>query len=150
MLSKIKLILFAVILLGGSVYYFATSSSYQNSIQARVYYFLGNYQDAYELAKKALDENSYNKMANTVMTQSKIAKEFEAYIKQGNDFLKRIDKMSSKKDFTEADRARIKIMCEIMIESYKNLAPSTLTKLSLIQNSKKMQEKFIKLYEELF
>jgi len=150
MLSRIKLILFVTVLLGGSVYYFATNSSYQNSIQARVYYFLGNYHDAYELAKKALEENNYNKMANTVMTQSKIAKEYEAYIEQGNDFLQKIDKMSSKKDFTKADRTRIKMMCEIMIESHKNLAPSTLTKKSLIKSSKKMQEKFVKLYEELF
>jgi len=150
MLSKIKLILFVLVILGGSAYYFATNSSYQNSIQARVYYFMGNYQEAYKLAKKALDENSYNKMASTVMTQSKIAKNYEAYIEQGNNFLQKIDEMSSKKDFTRADRARIKIMCEIMIESYKNLAPSTLTKSSLIESSKKMQKKFLQLYEELF
>jgi len=150
MLSKIKLILFVVVILGGSVYFFSSNFSYQNSIQARVYYFLGNYDSAYELAKEAYAQDSYNKMANTVMTQSKIAKEYEAYIEQGNEYFEKIDKISSKKDYTEADKARIKMMCEIMIESYKNLVPSNMTEESLLENSQKMQKKFIQLYEELF
>lgn len=150
MLSKIKLIIFTVILLGGSVYFFSSNSSYQNSIQARIYYFLGNYESAYELAKEAYEQDNYNKMANTVMTQSKIAKEYEAYIKQGNNYLVRIDEISSKKDYTEADKVRVKMMCEIMIDSYGELLPSTLTDKSLLKSSKKMQKKFIQLHEELF
>ena len=139
-----------VVLLGGSVYFFNSNSSYQNSIQARVYYFLGNYESAYELSKKAYEQDSYNKMANTVMTQSKIAKEYEAYIKQGNEYFASIDEISSKKDYTEADKVRVKIMCEVMIDSYESLVPSTLTDKSLQLSSQKMQKKFIQLYEELF
>ncbi len=150
MLSKIKLIIFMVILLGGSVYFFSSNSSYQNSIQARIYYFLGNYESAYDLAKEAYEQDSYNKMANTVMTQSKIAKEYEAYIKQGNEYFVRIDEISSKKDYTEADKVRVKMMCEIMIDSYENLVPSILTDESLQVSSRKMQKKFIQLHEELF
>ncbi len=150
MLSKIKLIIFVVFLLGGSVYFFSSNLSYQNSIQARVYYFLGNYNSAYELAKKAYEQDKYNKMANTVMTQSKIAKEYESYIEEGNRYLKKIDEISSKKDYNEADKTRVKMMCEIMIESYKNLSPSTMTEESLLKKSQKMQKKFIQLYEELF
>jgi len=150
MLSKIKLILFIVLLLGGSLYFFSSNSSYQNSIQARVYYFLGNYESAYELAKKAYEEDSYNKMANTVMVQSKISKEYEAYIKQGNEYLKKIENISSKKDYTKPDKLRVKMICEIMIESYKDLVASTLTEESLLEESKKMQKKFIELHKELF
>ncbi len=150
MLSKIKLIIFVIFLLGGSVYFFSSNLSYQNSIQARVYYFLGNYNNAYELAKKAYEQDNYNKMANTVMTQSKIAKEYETYIEEGNRYFKKIDEISSKKDYNEADKTRVKMMCEIMIESYKNLSPSTMTEESLLNKSQKMQKKFIQLYEELF
>ena len=150
MLSKIKLIIFIVVLLGGSVYFFSSNSSYQNSIQARVYYFLGNYESAYKLSKKAYEQDSYNKMANTVMTQSKIAKEYEAYIKQGNEYFVSIDEISSKKDYTDADKVRVKMMCEIMIDSYESLVPSTLTDKSLQLSSQKMQKKFVQLYEELF
>ena len=150
MLSKIKLILFVVILLGGGIYFFSSNSSYQNSIQARVYYFLGNYESAYELSKKAYEQDSYNKMANTVMTQSKIAKEYESYIKQGNVYFKKIDDISLQVKYTEADKVRVKMMCEIMIESYSELVPSTLTDESLQNSSLKMQKKFVQLYEELF
>ena len=138
------------VLLGGSVYFFSFNSSYQNSIQARIYYFLGNYESAYNLAKEAYEQDSYNKMANTVMTQSAISKEYEAYIKQGNEYFTKIDEISSKEDYIEADKLRVKMMCEIMIESYNELAPSTLTDESLQLSSQKMQKKFIQLYEELF
>ncbi len=137
------------LLLGGGVYFFSSNPSYQDSIQARIYYFLGNYDSAYELSKKAYEQDSYNKMANTVMTQSKIAKEYEAYIEQGNDYFVRINEISSKKDYTQADKVRVKMMCEVMIESYKELVPSTLTDKSLQNSSQKMQKKFMQLHKEL-
>jgi len=150
MLSKINLIIFVVVLLGSSFFYFSANSSYKNSVQSRVYYMLGNYESAYELAKKAYDEDSYNKMANTVMTQSKIALSYEKYITQGNEYLKKIDEISLKKEYSQEDKVRVKFMCEIMVESYDDLKPSTLTDESLQQNSKKMQKKFKQLYAELF
>lgn len=150
MLSKINLIIFVIVLLGGSLLYFSSNSSYKNSVQARVYYMLGNYDSAYELATKAYNEDTYNKMANTVMIQSKIALNYEKYIEQGNEYLKKIDEISSKKEYTQEDKTRVKFMCEIMVESYNDLKPSTLTDESLQENSKKMQKKFKQLYAELF
>lgn len=150
MLSKINLIIFLIVVLGGSFLYFSSNSSYQNSIQARVYYMLGNYDSAYVLAKEAYDVDPYNKMANTVMTQSKIAKSYEEYIEQGNEYFSAIDEISSKVDYNNADKMRIKMMCDIMIESFTELKSSTLTEKSLIENSEKMQKKFKQLYEELF
>lgn len=150
MLSKIKLILFVVLILGGSLVYFNSNSSYQDSIEARIYYFLGNYKEAYELAKKAYEKDSYNKMANTVLTQSKIALAYEEYIRQGNEYLKKINEISSKSDFSPADKTRIKMMCEVMIDGFSDLKSSTLTDEILVENAKKMQEKFKQLYEELF
>jgi len=150
MLSKINLIIFTVLLLGGSYFYFSSNSSYKDSFQARVYYMLGNYESAYNLAKKALVEDSYNKMANTIVTQSKIALTYEKYIAQGNKYLKTIDSISSKNEYSKKDKTRIKFMCEIMIKGYDELKPSTLTGENLLENSKKMQKKFKQLYEELF
>jgi len=150
MLSKINLIIFVIVLLGGSLFYFSSNSSYKNSVQARVYYILGNYESAYELATEAYNEDNYNKMANTVMIQSKIALNYENYIKQGNEYLKKIDEISLKKEYTQEDKTRVKFMCEIMIESYDDLKPSTLTDETLQENCKKMQKKFKQLYAELF
>lgn len=150
MLSKIYLIFFFLLVIGGSAYYFSTNPSYQNSLQARIYYFLGNYENAYNLAKEAYEDDQYNKMAFTVMTQSKIAKNYESYIKQGNEFFARIDAISAKEEYTKADKNRVKMMCEIMTESYKQLVPTTLTDDLLQENAKKMYMKFTQLYEELF
>jgi len=150
MLSKIKLIIFVVILLGGSFLYFSSNSSYKSSVQARVYYMLGNYSNAYELAKESYEEDNYNKMAHTVMIQSEIAINYEKYINDGNEYLKKIDEISLKKEYSEKDKTRVKFMCEIMIESYDDLKPSTLTDETLQKNSKKIQKKFKQLYAELF
>lgn len=150
MLSKFYVILFAGVLLVGSFYYITLNSSYKNSIQARVYYFLGNYESAYALAEKAYASDHYNKMAFSVMVQSKISKKFTSYIEEGNAYLKKIDEISSKENFSEADRIRIKMMCEIMIGSYDELVPTVLTDKVLVENSQKMQKKFKQLFEELF
>ncbi len=150
MLSKINLIIFVIVLFGGSFFYFSSNSSYKNSVQARVYYMLGNYDSAYTLAKESFNEDSYNKMANTVMIQSEIALSYEKYINEGNEYLRKIDAISSKKEYTQEDKTRVKFMCEIMIDSYDDLNPSTLTDETLQKNSKKVQKKFKQLYAELF
>ncbi len=150
MLSKIEMIVVMAVFLGGGVYFFSTNPSYENSIQARVYYLLGNYDSAYSLAEKSLEQDRYNKMANTVLVQSAIAKEYEAYIKEGNEYFVRIKEISSKRDYSDADRVRVKMMCEIMRENFKELSPSTLTDKALQNSAKEMQNKFIKLHKQLF
>jgi tetratricopeptide (TPR) repeat protein len=111
---------------------------------------VGNYEKAYELAKKANDSDSYNKMAFTVLAQSKIALEYVNYIKEGNEYFKKIDKISSKKEYSDADKVRIKLMCEIMLGNYKKLVPTKLTNKDLIKDAKKSRDKFLQLYKELF
>ena len=150
MLSRIVMTASVILLLILSAFFFASNSSYQNSLQSRVYYFLGNYQEAYDLAFKAHQEDRYNKMAFTVMTQSKIALKYEEYIKQGNAYFQVIDKISSQKEVTSSDKSKVKIMCEVMIEGYEGLTPSPLTDETLQENAQKMMAKFKQLYGELF
>jgi len=150
MLSKIILVISFVLLLLCSAFYFITDSSYQDSFEARFYYFIGNYTQAYKYAKKAYAENSYNKMAFTVLVQSKIAKEYVDYIETGNRYFEKIDKISSKKEYKNSDKARIKLMCEIMLGDYKKLSSTKLTNKDLIDGAKKLNDKFEQLYKELF
>jgi tetratricopeptide (TPR) repeat protein len=150
MLSRIYLFLILILFLGGGFLYFSSNSSYKDSFQARIYYFLGNYKQAYEYANKAYKQDGYNKMAFTVLTQSKIAKSYEKYIVQGNKYLEKIDSISTKKIFSSADRIRIKMMCEVMIDSYGELSPTKLTDITLQENAKKIHLKFKKLYAQLF
>ncbi len=150
MLSKISLVVIAILFLLFGGFYFITDSSYQDSFEARFYYAIGNYAKAYELAKKAYKQDSYNKMAFTVLTQSKIATQYVDFINQGNEYFDKINKISSKKEYSEADRARIKIMCEIILGDYKKLSPTKLTNADLINEAKKINDKFKQLYGELF
>lgn len=150
MYPKVFLIGLLTIFLGASALFFFTNSSYQDSIQARVFYFLEDYDLAHELSKKAYEKDVYNKMAFTVYTQSKIALKFVEYINQGNEYLKKIDAISEQEEVSEADRSRIKLMSEIMIESYFELSPSSLTDKKLVKKAKTMQERFVSLYKELF
>jgi hypothetical protein len=150
MLSKVVLLIVTFLFLSLSAFYFMGNSSYQNSFESRFYYFIGNYSRAYELAKKAYAQDSYNKMAFTVLTQSKIAKEYVDYIKAGNEYFDKIDKISSKKVYKDADKIRIKLMCEVMMGNYEKLVPTSLTDKDLVKNAKQMYEKFKQLYQQLF
>lgn len=150
MLSKVSIIGIFLTILGLGGFYFFSSSSYQDSFQARMYYFLGDYEEASALAKKAYDQDIYNKMAFTVLTQSKIALKYEDYIYEGNSYLEQIDALSSKDSINEADRSRIKMMSEIMIDGFDTLPSSPLTEESLKQSAKTIQGKFIALHRELF
>ncbi len=150
MLSKIVFVIVAILFLVASGFYFMGNSSYQNSFEARFYYFVGNYEKAYEFAQKAYKEDSYNKMAFTVLTQSKIAEKYVAYIKEGNVYFDKIDKISSEKEYKQADKIRIKLMCEIMIGRYKKLVPTKLTDKELVEDARKTYTKFKQLYEQLF
>jgi len=150
MLSKVVLVVLTFLFLSLSAFYFMGNSSYQNSFESRFYYFIGNYSKAYKLAKKAYGEDPYNKMAFTVLTQSKIAKGYVDYIKTGNEYFDKIDKISSKKAYKEADKIRIKFICEIMIGNYEKLVPTDLTDKDLVKNAKQMYDKFKQLYQQLF
>ncbi len=150
MLSKIILVVSSILFLLFSGFYFITDSSYQDSFEARFYYFIGNYTQAYKFAQKAYEKDSYNKMAFTVLVQSKIAKEYVDYIKTGNKYFEKIDKISSKKEYKNDDKARIKLMCEIMLGDYKKLSPTKLTNQDLVDDAKKLNDKFEQLYKELF
>ncbi len=150
MLSKIVFVIIAILFLALSGFYFFINSSYQNSFEARFYYLVGNYEKAYDFAQKAYKEDIYNKMAITVLNQSKIAKEYVIYIKTGNDYFDKINKISSKKSYKEADKVRIKMMCEIMIGEYKKLVPTKLTDKELVKDAKETYTKFKQLYEQLY
>lgn len=149
-MARVVMIFFVILILALGGFYFATSSSYQKSLQARVSYFLGNYESAYMYAKKAYQEDSYNKMAFSVLTQSEIALRYINYIKRGKEYFDKINAISSKKDITQADKSRIKLICEIMMGEYKNLTSSLLTDKKLQENAKITYKKFKQVHNELF
>ena len=140
----IFLLIFVIV----SVYLF--NSSYRYSLEAKTYYEFGEYQQAYQLAKKAYKLDKYNRMAFTILTQSQIAKEWDEFIKNSQKYFNQIETISNKETISKSDKIRIKMMLEIIIGEYKNLPNSKLTNKSLINKAKKQYIKAKELYDGIF
>ncbi|CAD7287213.1 hypothetical protein [Campylobacter suis] len=130
-------------------FFFATNGSYQLSFKARFYESIGNYEQALQLSKEALSIDAYNKMATATHANATNSLKFVTYISQGNEYLSKIRAMSDK-GVSKADRERIKIMCEIMIDDFVTLTSVYTRDDELRQNAKDMYENFLKLKSELF
>ncbi len=135
-----------IVLMGG---FFLLNPSYEKSVRAKYYFEIAEYDEALVLAREAFSLDLYNRMASTVMAQSVISLKYVKYINMGNDYVKEIDKIAKHEFITEADKAKIRIMCEIMIRSYTKLAPSVITDIKLIKKSARYNKKFEKLLEKV-
>ena len=133
--SKLFSLIIAVLFALASLWYFSFSSSYQKSLQARWYYFTGDYEYALKIADEALKMEPYNRMAMTVVTQSRIAMKFVRYNYQAKEYLDKIETIVSKKTIEKSDKIRIKFMCDVMIEQYPYLVATVLTDESLKEES---------------
>ena len=151
MRSRISYLVFAVLLLGGMALFAWTNPSYQKAFEAKWYYFMGDYDEAYRLAKEAYDEDPYNRMALTVMTRSEVAQKYLDYIHEGEAYLRRIEEIAAHEPVKEADRIRIKLMCEVMMERFDRLASSSrLTDEALVERARSIYREFRELYDSLF
>lgn len=147
---KFLITAFAILLLLLMVLFALVNPSYEKAFRAKWYYTSGEYDKALILAKEAYELDSYNRVALTVMRRTEIAKKFEDFIKEGENYLKHIETIANNPPIEEADKIRIKMMCEIMIDRYLSLTPSKLIDDSLIIRAKEVYEKFNKLYVSLF
>lgn len=129
--------------------YFLTHPSYQKSVQAKYYYETGDYKEAYKLANEAFSMDIYNRMAATIMAQSKTSMKYKKYIDQAKEYMSKINEIASKDAISDADRARIKMMSQIMVDSYKKLAPSVITDKNLVSEAAKYYSDFEKLLEKV-
>ena len=131
------------------IFFFLFSDSYRYSIEARMKYFMGDYKKAIELAQKAFELDPYNKMAFSILAQSKICIKFADYIQDAKIYLKKIEEISKKKVITKADKIKIKMITEVMIARFKKLSPTVMTDKKLYKKSKEYYEKFLKIYNKV-
>ncbi|WP_103618544.1 hypothetical protein [Campylobacter concisus] len=143
---SIFIAIFLIILFG---LFFYSDNSYKLALEAKFLYKNKEYEKALNLSQKALDIDIYNKMANTVLNQSKAAIKFSSYIKNGKEYLERIKKMSQS-SVSKADSERIKMMCDVMIEDFDDLKNSALLDSELKNEALNTKEIFVKLKNELF
>lgn len=143
---SIFIAIFLIILFG---LFFYSDNSYKLALEAKFLYENKEYKKALNLSQKALDIDIYNKMANTILNQSKAAMKFSSYIKNGKEYLERIKKMSQS-SVSKADSERIKMMCDVMIEDFDDLKNSALLDSELKNEALNTKEIFVKLKNELF
>ena len=143
---SIFIAIFLIVLFG---LFFYSDNSYKLALEAKFLYKNKEYEKALKLSQKALDIDIYNKMANTVLNQSKAAIKFSSYIKNGKEYLERIKKMSQS-SVSKADSERIKMMCDVMIEDFDDLKNSALLDNELKNEALNTKEIFVKLKNELF
>jgi len=129
--------------------FFLANPSYKISIEAKYHYELGEYKEAYKLAQEAFSLDLYNRMASTVMAQSKISLQYVSYMEMANKYMKSINEIATHDVISEADKAKIRTICEIMIGSYTKLAPSVITDKELVAKVASYNKKFESLLEKV-
>lgn len=146
---KILIPLFAMVMVTVMSIYFYINPSYQKSVQAKYYYEVGEYTEAYSLAKEAFSLDLYNRMAATIMAQSTTSLKYVNYINDGKKYMRDIDEIATHEVISKADKAKIRLICEIMISSYIKLAPSIITDEDLVSEAALYYSKFEKLLEKV-
>jgi len=147
--SKLLTLTVASSFMLGLIIYFLLNPSYQKSLEAKYYFETGSYKEAYLIASEAFSLNVYNRMASTIMAQSKTSLKYVKYNNSAKNYMAKINAIANQDTISDADKARIKIMCEIMIDSYIKLAPSVITDKDLIEQTKNYYINFEKLLEQV-
>jgi len=150
MIKKTGFIFLLIVVAFFIVYFFLFNDSYKKSLQARVYFGLGEYNKAFVLSNEAYLSDPYNRMALTILNASKASLKYEKYIKDAKNYLKTIEKISAKKSIDKSQLAKIKLICEVMMGQYEKLKPIIISDGDLAETATKEYKKFKKIYEELF
>ena len=110
---------------------------------------LGDYKKALVLAKASQKEDPYNRMASTVLAQSKLALEYVNYLEDAKKYLKEIQTLSQKAYVEKGDKIRMKFMAEIMIERYPKLTATVVIDPALKEQVKARYEEFRAIHEKI-
>ena len=129
--------------------YFLLNPSYQRSIEAKYHYEMGDYKEAYALANEAFSLDVYNRMASTIMAQSQTSLKYVAYIEQAKAYMTEINTIAQNDSISDANRAKIKLMSEIVVSSYTKLAPSVITDKKLVEEASSYHKNFEQLLEKV-
>ena len=148
MKSKFSLIIAAISILFAAIF-FGADKSYRLAFEAKFYYQTGDFKKAFELSSEAVGLDAYNKMAATLVNQSRNSLKFRSYLDDGERYASMIKKMSLAQ-ILPADKKRILLMCDVMIEGYGELPNSPLVERKLKNDAKNMKENFARVKNELF
>jgi tetratricopeptide (TPR) repeat protein len=149
MRSRILIPIVAFVMIIAMAIYFLINPSYEKSLKAKYYYEMGDYKEALILAKEAFSIDLYNRMASTVMAQSITSLKYVSYNDDARKYMHDINKIATHDVISDADKAKIRTICHIMLSSYVKLAPSVVTDKELVDEAAKYHENFEKLLEKV-
>lgn len=149
MKNKFSIPAIAIVLVTIMGVYFIINPSYQKSIQAKYYFEIGEYDEAYSYAKIAFGLDLYNRMAATIMAQSQTSLKYVDYINMGKKYMLSIDEIAQQEVIKNSDKAKIRLICEVMNSAYIKLAPSVITDKDLVTSAAKYHSDFENLYEKV-
>jgi len=149
MKSKLLIVIVAFSLIFFMWLYFLINPSYDKSIRAKYYYEIGDYREALSLAREAFSIDIYNRMASTIMAQSITSMKYTSYIEDAKKYMLSINAIAVHDVVSDADKAKLRLICKIMISSYVKLAPSVITDKDLIKSAAQYNDKFEKLLEKI-
>ena len=129
--------------------YIVFNPSYQKSIEAKFYYETGEYKEALVLANEAFSLDVYNRMASTVKAQTLIALKYLSYNNESKEYMNQLNALANHDLLSGADKAKIRIICEIMIGRYTKLSSSIVTDENLVKESATYYKNFEKLLEKV-
>jgi tetratricopeptide (TPR) repeat protein len=130
--------------------YFSFNPSYEKSFEARFYFTIGNYQEAFDLANEALQLEAYNNMAFSIRNQSKLALEFVEYNSESDKYLDKISKIIETNEIIpNRERIRIKMISEIMIDKYNRLSFAVVQDGELKDKAEINYSQFKQLFDEI-
>ena len=131
------------------VLFFSFNPSYEKSLEAKYYYVIGEYKRAHALAKESATLDAYNKMAITIVSQSERAIRYVEFIEEAELYLVRIEKIAKKEGITPAERAKISIMCQVILGKYSKLSATIITDEDLVHKAQEHEKTFKNLYEKV-
>ncbi len=139
-----------IIVILAAIFFFGFSDSYKLSMEAKMKYMMGEYAQARTIAKEAFDLDPYNRMAISILAQSRISAEMADYVQDAKGYLQKIERLTKKPTFSNKDKIKIKMMCEVMMARYHKLNPTVMTDKELFASCTQYNEHFEKIYAELF
>jgi len=129
--------------------FFLLNPSYEKSLKSKYYYEMGDYKEAYILANEAFSIDVYNRMASTIMAQSKTSLKYVKYNDSAKEYMQEINIIATHDIISGGDRAKMKMMSKIMIDSYVKLAPSVITDKALVDEAATHYKNFEQLLEKV-
>jgi tetratricopeptide (TPR) repeat protein len=146
---KFHYVIIALVLSGIAYFYF--NPSYKLSMEAKLLYSMEEYEEAKEAAEKAIELDKYNNMAFFVKNRSTLTLETIEFNREAQKYKEEIVEMLKREKgaFSKADRARAKIMSEIVVAEYEKLSLNLVDNLEVKSEAEEYYKTFLEFKERL-